>query len=188
MYNASVGIQAITIRLPPTRTGVRTMAKKRPHSDDLTELEVYVLRQFRVIFGSVRNHFREVESQCGISGSQIWILRDLVQFPGIGVSELASRLSIHQSTCSQLVEKLVVAGLIAKTRSGIDQRRVGLTISKAGRDLLAKAPGPAEGVLPEALRQLPEVALETLKVNLDHLIGHLKPVNDRDAGQPLADL
>lgn len=157
-------------------------------SKELTELQLKVLRQFRMIYGSVRQHFRDVESSCQISGSQVWILHDIAASPGTGVSRLAERLSIHQSTCSQLVEKLVGAGLVSKTRSIKDQRRVGLEITPEGQKLLEKAPGPAEGILPEALRQLPDVALATLQVNLDHLITHLKSHNENDAEKPLADL
>lgn len=154
----------------------------------LTELQIQVLRQFRLIFGSVRQHFRDVEASCGISGSQVWLLRDIDANPGIGVSQLAKRLSIHQSTCSLLVEKLVAAGLVSKTRSARDQRRVGLEITPTGQQRLELSPNPAEGILPEALRQLPDVALRTLQVNLDQLICHLSTRNDSDASKPLADL
>jgi DNA-binding MarR family transcriptional regulator len=154
----------------------------------LTDLQIQVLRQFRLIFGSVRQHFREVEASSGISGSQVWLLRDIDASPGIGVSQLARQLSIHQSTCSLLVEKLVGAGLANKTRSSRDQRRVGLEITPAGRQRLDLAPNPAEGVLPDALRQLPDVALRTLQVNLDQLISHLSLRRDSDAHKPLADL
>lgn len=157
-------------------------------ADELTGLQLEVLRKFRLIYGSVKQHFREVEKACGISGSQLWILRDIAASPGTGVSRLAQRLSIHQSTCSLLVEKLVAAGLVSKTRSVEDQRRVGLEITRAGRQLLKIAPGPAEGMLPDALRQLPEVALRTLQVNLDQLISHLTSRNETDAEKPLADM
>ena len=91
------------------------------------QLTLDVLKQFRLIYGSVRHHFRQVEETCGVSGSQIWMLHELHSAPGIGVSDLAHRLSIHQTTCSQLVEKLVARGYVEKTRSEEDQRRVGLT-------------------------------------------------------------
>lgn len=157
-------------------------------ADELTDLQLEVLRKFRLIYGSVKQHFREVEKACGISGSQLWILRDIAASPGTGVSRLAERLSIHQSTCSLLVEKLVGAGLVSKTRSTADQRRVGLEITRAGKQMLKIAPGPAEGMLPDALRQLPEVALRTLQVNLDQLISRLTKRNDTDAEKPLADM
>jgi len=165
---------------------VATATKRK--AAELSGLQIDVLRQFRLIFGAVRQHFREVESTCGVSGSQVWILRDVAAVPGIGVSRLAGRLSIHQSTCSQLVEKLVAAGMLSKLRSAVDQRRVGLRITPGGAQLLRRAPGPAEGMLPEALRQLPNVSLRTLQVNLDLLIEQLELSDTTNAKKPLADL
>lgn len=164
------------------------MSATKRSTEDLSHLQLTVLRQFRLIYGAVRQHFREVESTCGISGSQVWILRDVASVPGIGISELAARLSIHQSTCSQLVEKLAAAGLLEKTRSTVDQRRVGLRVTESGQRLVRRAPGPAEGMLPDALRQLPDVALRTLEVNLDQLIDHLHLPDKTNAKKPLADL
>ena len=172
---------------PLTRTGSPLIASNHV-APDLSVLQLNVLRQFRLIYGSVRQHFRNVESVCGISGSQLWVLRDVAVSPDTGISELARRLSIHQSTCSQLAEKLVSAGLLVKTRSTSDQRRVGLRITNTGARLLRKAPGPAEGVLPLALRKLPDAALRTLQLNLDQLIDHLQLHDKTDAKKPLADL
>ncbi len=146
------------------------------------------LRKFRVIYGCVRQHFREVEQQCGVSGSQLWILQEIASTPGIGVSELAERLSIHQSTCSQLVEKLTVHGYVVKARSAQDQRRVGLSLTDTANTLLATAPGPTEGVFPSALRALSEAELSALDHALSMVISQLRVSDDRFADQPLADL
>lgn len=106
----------------------------------------------------------------------------------MGISELADRLSIHQSTGSQLVEKLVVRGLINKVRSKEDQRRVGLRVTDEAARLLKNAPGPAEGVLPEALQALPESALLALDNALMEVIGQLHIRDDKLANRPLSDL
>ncbi len=161
------------------------MKAKKQETRDLT---VHVLKKFRLIYGSVRQHFREVEHQCGVSGSQLWILQEVGRAPGIGVSEVAERLHIHQSTCSQLVEKLVARGLLEKQRSAADQRRVGLSLSVEAKKLLRSAPGPAEGLLPEALSALPEGVLAELDKALLEVIGQLRSRDDKFADKPLADL
>lgn len=147
-----------------------------------------VLKKFRLIYGSVRAQFRDIESSCGVSGSQLWILQEVQRAPHIGVSDLAERLHIHQSTCSQLVEKLATRGLLEKQRSRADQRRVGLTLSSEAADLLARAPGPAEGLLPEALGALPDGALQILDGALKEVIAQLRDRDERYAEKPLADL
>ncbi|HEY1089947.1 MAG TPA: MarR family transcriptional regulator, partial [Burkholderiaceae bacterium] len=63
------------------------------------QLPLHVLKKFRLIFGGVRRHFKQLEASCGLSGSQLWILQEVVRTPGVGISELAARLAIHQSTC-----------------------------------------------------------------------------------------
>ena len=156
--------------------------------DSKTQLSLQVLKKFRVIYGSVRQQFREIEQTCGITGSQMWILQDVANAPGIGVSELADRLSIHQSTGSQLVEKLVARGLIIKERSKEDQRRVGLQVTDEASKLLLNAPGPAEGILPEALQALPETTLFALNTLLIAVITHLRNSDDKLADKPLSDL
>lgn len=152
------------------------------------DLSLQVLKKFRIIYGSVRQHFRDVEQTCGISGSQLWILHEIAGEPGIGVSELAIRLSIHQSTCSQLVEKLSVRKLVAKERSKEDQRRVGLHLTDEARAVLKLAPGPAEGLLPEALQSLPQPVLLALDENLQEVVGQLRSHDDKLADRPLSDL
>lgn len=151
-------------------------------------LSLEVLKKFRVIYGSVRQHFHEVEKSCGISGSQVWLLNEIQLSPGIGVSELATRLSIHQSTCSQLVDKLAGRGLVVKARSQEDMRRVGLTLSETGCQVLKSAPGPAEGVLPEALQALPEDTLRNLDTLLVDVISQLRERDEQFAGKPMADM
>ena len=170
-------------RAPSTKRRRRTAGADRHE-----QLTLAVLKQFRLIFGSVRHHFRQVEEQCGISGSQLWVLREVGEAPGIGVSALARKLSIHQSTCSQLVESLVARGYLSKARSGEDQRRVGLALTRAANKVLASAPGPAEGLLPTALAGLSNQSLVDLSGHLDRLIAELEVQDRRHAHRPLADL
>lgn len=153
-----------------------------------TPQPLQVLKKFRLIYGSVRQHFRDIERRCGVSGSQLWILQEVARSSGLGVSELAERLSIHQSTCSQLVEKLTARGLLLKSRSREDQRRVGLSLTPEAERTLRKAPGPAEGLLPEALGRLTPETLANLDLTLSQLIEQLRGSDEKFAERPLSDL
>ncbi len=141
-----------------------------------------------MIYGSVRQHFRQVQQVCGLSGSQLWILHEVLRADGIGVSELAEKLSIHQSTCSQLVDKLVGRGALKKMRGVDDQRRVFLSVSPRGKQILARSPGPAEGILPEAIADLSQADLTRLHAGLQKIIAALDVKDEAAADRPLADL
>jgi len=147
-----------------------------------------VLQQFRLIYGSLRQYFRLVEERCGLSGSQMWVLQEVERSPEISIGDLAVRLGIHQSTCSLMVDKLVAQGYLEKRKMPQDQRRVGLCLLARGLEALAALPGPAEGILPEALSSVPGVVLKTLQINLDELLKHLPGRDDRFASMPLADM
>src|SRR4051794_8025823 len=113
-----------------------------------------VLRRFRLVFNAVKSHFRAVETKAGISGAQLWALSVIHGRPGIGVGELARAMDIHQSTASNLLRALIDKNLVAAERGGEDRRAVQLKVTARAAKVLAKAPGPFSGVLPEALERL----------------------------------
>ncbi len=147
-----------------------------------------VLQHFRVIYGLMRQHFRDVEERCGLPGSHMWLLQEVQLSPGIGVGEIATRMGVHQSTGSQLVEKLVAQGYLSKSRQYADHRRVGLQLSEKASEALKALVGPAEGVLPEALATIPDVVLKTLDINLSELIREMGCNREELARTPLAEI
>jgi cyclophilin family peptidyl-prolyl cis-trans isomerase len=109
----------------------------KPHNTQSDQTVLDVLQQFRLIYGSMRRHFRLVEERCGMSGSQMWVLQEVQRSPELGIGELAARMGIHQSTCSLMVDKLVALGCLEKRKKQSDQRRVGLCLAERGREALA---------------------------------------------------
>ena len=146
------------------------------------------LRQFRLIFGAVRQHFQAVEKSCGVSGAQIWAMAALRESPGLKVSQLAQALSIHASTASNLLDKIEKAGMVRRERGSEDQRVVRLYLTPAGEAALAHAPRPLTGILTHALGKLPEESLTRLNQDLAQLIAQMGEVNVQDAEKPLSEL
>lgn len=157
------------------------------HNSASPEQAAQVLRQFRVVFNAVRSHFQQVEKRVGIGGAQVWALHVIRNQPGLGVSELARAMDIHQSTASNLLRQLVKRELVRTEKSAADRRGVQLFIEASGEQLLQGAPGPYEGVLPEALQQLPPATLGQLQLNLAEVIKALQ-ADEQAGGIPLAEL
>ncbi len=146
-----------------------------------------VLRQFRVVFNAVKTHFRQVEREAGLGGAQLWALSVIQRRPGIGVTDLARELDIHQSTASNLIKALSERGLVAAAREGLDRRSVALRIADAGEAVLKEAPMPFAGVLPDALSSLDEATLARLEQDLGKLIRALE-ADEAGGNVPLAQL
>jgi DNA-binding MarR family transcriptional regulator len=153
------------------------------HSHEL--LASSTLKNFRIIFNSVKKHFSQIEEMCGVSSSQLWVLWELHKTPGLKVTELAYKLSIHQSTASNLIEKLAKKAFISKKREDQDQRVVRLYLTQAGKEVVSKAPGSPRGVLREAIDHLPAQDLMLLQQSLESLIGQIKLKDEADAMKPL---
>jgi DNA-binding MarR family transcriptional regulator len=146
------------------------------------------LQHFRVIFSSVKKHLSDTEAACGISSSQLWVLYELNKAPDLKVSELAANLAIHQSTASNLVEKLVKKMLIVKKRQTADQRVVRLSLTEQGLAIIKNAPESPRGVLRDALDRLDVETLSALTQSLTQLT---MQINSKDIGAgliPIADL
>lgn len=159
-----------------------------PPADAHREQAMAVLQQFRFIFKSVKKHFQWVEQETGVSGSQLWALAQIAATPGIRVTELARALAIHQSTASNLIDKLVQRKLIRRERRGSDQRVVRLHPTRPGLAIVAKAPRPIEGVLPDALMRLPEADLLKLDAMLKGVTQLMRVRDASGRRTPLADI
>jgi DNA-binding MarR family transcriptional regulator len=151
------------------------MARRSRDESSMTPEAMRVLRQFRVVFNSVRKHFRATEKKAGISGAHVWALSEVHAHPQISVGDLARAMDVHQSTASNLVRLLLSEDLIAATKHPADKRAVQLTISDKGKRVLRLAPNPYEGVLPEALQGLKPATLKRLERDLAELIAVLDP-------------
>jgi DNA-binding MarR family transcriptional regulator len=159
-----------------------------PEAPALTpEPSARVLRRFRQVFTAVRAHYQQVEKKVGIGGAQVWALGVIGAQPGLGVGDLARALHIHQSTASNLVRALTERSLIHATRDGVDRRAVQRRLLPAGEALLAQAPGPYSGLLPQALDRLDAAALGRLERDLTQLIRAMG-IDDDAPAIPIAQL
>ena len=146
------------------------------------------LRQFRIIVGAARQHFRTLEERCGIPGAQVWLLAVINEHPGITVSHLSESLSIHVSTASNMLDKLDKAKLVERRRGETDRRVVNLYVTPSGRAILERAPRPLTGLVPDALNRLSESDLARLHEDLARLIEKMKPVDMSLGNEPLSTL
>jgi DNA-binding MarR family transcriptional regulator len=151
------------------------------------ESAVRVLRQFRLVFNTVKTHFQQMEKRAGLGGAQVWALSVVRDRPGIGVNDLARALDVRQPTASNLVKALAEQDMIEARKDERDGRAVMLHLRPAGSRVLRRAPGPFTGVLPEALATLDPATLERLEQDLAVLIKVLG-ADERGANIPLSQM
>jgi DNA-binding MarR family transcriptional regulator len=114
-----------------------------------------VLNSLRRTVRAFRAAAQAAEEGLGVSGAQHFVLQKLADAPATSLNELASRTMTHKSSVSVAVSHLVRRGLVRRRRSSADARSIVLTLTPAGRRLLARAPDSAQTRLQAALRRFP---------------------------------
>jgi DNA-binding MarR family transcriptional regulator len=98
--------------------------------------------------------------------------RALAQLEELGptrVSDLATADRVSQPTATNLVQKLVVHGWAERTTDPVDARAVRVTITDAGRSVLAETRDAAAAALSPRLGRLDATTLQTLEAGVDAL-------------------
>ena len=157
--------------------------KSKKGADGTSRLDI--LKKLRIVVRAAQQHSAWIEKQCGVNGAQLWIIQELHEASGMRVGELAKALAIHQTTTSNLLDDLERRGYVVKARDPNDQRVVRVSLSKAGAALLARAPKPARGLLPQALLQLDDACLTHLDSGLQGLLNSIEILDEELGMLPL---
>jgi DNA-binding MarR family transcriptional regulator len=132
-----------------------------------------ILDSIRKIVQVLRVASRAAEKGVGLSGAQLFVLHHLSGHDALSLNELAERTLTHQSSVSVVVQRLVDRGLVSRVRSEQDARRIELSLTRAGRGLLAKSPQAAQDQIIEAVQRLTEKDRKALARSIALLIAEL---------------
>jgi DNA-binding MarR family transcriptional regulator len=78
------------------------------------------------------------ERIAGISSQQVGLLVSIKYAPNVTVGELAAEERVSTAAMSKRVSRLERDGLVARTQSEHDRRRVGLTLTEEGQRVLRR--------------------------------------------------
>jgi DNA-binding MarR family transcriptional regulator len=129
-----------------------------------------VLDSIRRIVRALRESSRMTERSVGLGAAQLFVLQRLAGAAPLSLNELADRTLTHQSSVSVVVSRLVGGGLVARRRAADDGRRVEITLTPAGREVLSRAPAAAQDRLIGALGLLGDAARKDLARHLGRLV------------------
>jgi MarR family transcriptional regulator, lower aerobic nicotinate degradation pathway regulator len=105
-----------------------------------------------------------------LTASQLYVLHALAGPGPISINELADRTYTHQSTVSVVAKTLAARGLLARSRSRSDARRVELTLTAAGRNALRRFPRAPQELLIDGLGRMSPASRKRLASSLTQLL------------------
>jgi DNA-binding MarR family transcriptional regulator len=125
--------------------------------------------RLRPVLLQVGRELRREAREVGISPEQVSLLVGIKYTPGIGVRELAARERVSPPAMSNHVDRLERDGLVSRTPSASDRRRVGLTLTDEGQRMLRRVRSRRTAWLATRLRGLSAEELDAVEAAVEPL-------------------
>ncbi len=95
--------------------------------------------ELRPLLLQLNRHLRRELARLGVTAGQAALLHAIRTNPGAGVRELAEREGVSPPRVTAALDRLEADGLVRRTRSAADRRRVLLEVTEAGLRVLRSA-------------------------------------------------
>jgi len=104
---------------------------------DLSEEILITLRQ---INRAMSIYSKSLDKHYGLTSPQLLILHELFQSDQIAIGEIARKISLSQATVTDIIDRLIIKGLVTRTKNSLDRRQVLIKITPNGKDIINKKP------------------------------------------------
>ena len=125
--------------------------------------------RLRPVLLRVGRELRREARELGISPEQVSLLVAIKYAPGIGVRELAAKERVSPPALSNHVDRLERDGLVSRTPSPSDRRRVGLTLTDEGQRVLRRVRSRRTAWLASRLGDLSPEELDAVEAAVEPL-------------------
>jgi len=119
--------------------------------------------ELRPVLLRVGRELRREARSAGASPEQVALLVSVKYAPRIGIRELAARERVSPPAMTTRVDRLVRDGLVERTQSEDDRRRVGITLTAEGQRLLRRVRSRRTAWLAKRLGELSEAELAAVE-------------------------
>lgn len=143
-----------------------------------------VLVVLRRIIRAIDIHSRDLVRNYGLTGPQLILLKELTEFRKRTVGDLAKTVSLSNATVTDILDRLEKRGLIQRSRSDTDRRRVLVSITEEGEKLLQNVPSLLQERFIAQFEKL-EIWEQTLILSSLQRIASMMEVKDLDASPVL---
>jgi len=117
----------------------------------------------------VGRELRREARAVGVSPEQVSLLVAIKYAPGIGLRELAARERVSPPAMTKHVDRLERDGLVARTPSAEDRRRVGVSLTGEGQRVLRRVRSRRTAWLAQRLRGLSPEELAAIEAAVEPL-------------------
>lgn len=129
-----------------------------------------ILIAIRKIIRSVDIHSKWLRQQAGVTSPQLIILKEIKHNKSISTTVLASKISLSQSTVTNILDRLVERNLVVRTRDTSDKRVWFLALTSDGQAIVDNSPSLLQKKFIDKFSSLPEWQQTQMVSNLQLIV------------------
>jgi DNA-binding MarR family transcriptional regulator len=103
-----------------------------------------LLISLRRVIRAIDIHSRQLNKLSGLTGPQLMVIQKIDQLDAPLAKQIAQEINLSAATVTTIIDRLENRGMVIRTRSETDKRKVHLSLSDAGKTLLNSAPTPLQ--------------------------------------------
>lgn len=129
-----------------------------------------ILRSLRRIIRAVDVHSHKLKCEFNITTPQMLCLCSLARKNEQTLSELAEDINLGVSTVNGIVDRLESKSLLTRTRSTLDRRKVVISITESGVEIVSNAPSLLQDKFSLAISRLSALEQARLSLTLERIV------------------
>lgn len=108
------------------------------------EKQEQLLISLRRVIRAISIHSRQLNKESGLTGPQLLVMQKIDQLDAPLAKQIAQEITLSAATVTTILDRLEKRDFIIRTRSKTDKRKVHLSLSEAGQQVLSSSPKPLQ--------------------------------------------
>ncbi|UCX03200.1 MarR family winged helix-turn-helix transcriptional regulator [Shewanella glacialimarina] len=103
-----------------------------------------LLVSLRQVIRAIDLYSKKLSKETGLTSPQLLVLLSIAEHDGAMVKEVAKTINLSSATITSIVDRLEKRGLVTRTRSTTDKRKVGISLTDQGKEIIKDSPKPLQ--------------------------------------------
>jgi DNA-binding MarR family transcriptional regulator len=103
-----------------------------------------LLIALRQVIRAIDLYSKKLSKETGLTSPQLLVLQAVEEHDDAMVKEVAGTINLSSATITSILDRLEKRDLVTRTRSTTDKRKVGISLTVAGNEIIKDSPKPLQ--------------------------------------------
>ncbi len=103
-----------------------------------------LLVSLRKVIRAIDLYSKKLSKETGLTSPQLLVLQSIYRHEGVMVKEIAEDINLSSATITSILDRLEKRELVTRLRSTQDKRKVEISLTQTGVDMIKDAPTPLQ--------------------------------------------